>query len=39
VKANLAWLGIDTLILIGGDDMLSYGVRLYQEGPKGRRNP
>jgi ATP-dependent phosphofructokinase / diphosphate-dependent phosphofructokinase len=34
VKANLAWLGIDTLIPIGGDDTLSYGVRLYQEGMK-----
>ena len=34
VKANLAWLGIDTLIPIGGDDTLSYGVRLYQEGLK-----
>jgi ATP-dependent phosphofructokinase / diphosphate-dependent phosphofructokinase len=34
VKANLEWLGIDTLIPIGGDDTLSYGVRLYQEGLK-----
>lgn len=34
VKANLSWLGIDTLIPIGGDDTLSYGVRLYQEGMK-----
>jgi ATP-dependent phosphofructokinase / diphosphate-dependent phosphofructokinase len=34
VKTNLAWLGIDTLIPIGGDDTLSYGVRLYQEGMK-----
>jgi 6-phosphofructokinase 1 len=34
VKTNLAWLGIDTLIPIGGDDTLSYGVRLYQEGLK-----
>lgn len=34
IKANLAWLGIDTLIPIGGDDTLSYGVRLYQEGLK-----
>jgi ATP-dependent phosphofructokinase / diphosphate-dependent phosphofructokinase len=31
---NLAWLGIDTLIPIGGDDTLSYGVRLYKEGFK-----
>ena len=29
---NLAWLGIDYMIPIGGDDTLSYGVRLYQEG-------
>src|SRR5436853_6585078 len=28
VLKNLAWLGIDTLIPIGGDDTLSYGVRL-----------
>src|SRR6185503_7576627 len=27
-------LGIDTLIPIGGDDTLSYGVRMYQEGVK-----
>ena len=32
VLKNLAWLGIDYLIPIGGDDTLSYGVRLYQEG-------
>lgn len=31
---NLEWLGIDFLIPIGGDDTLSYGVRLYQEGVK-----
>lgn len=30
----LDWLGIDYLIPIGGDDTLSYGVRLYQEGVK-----
>ena len=30
--ANLEWLGIDTLIPIGGDDTLSYGVRLHQQG-------
>ncbi len=34
VKANLDWLGIDYLIPIGGDDTLSYGVRLYQDGMK-----
>jgi 6-phosphofructokinase 1 len=34
VLKNLAWLGIDFLIPIGGDDTLSYGVRLYQEGFK-----
>ena len=32
VIKNLDWLGIDYLIPIGGDDTLSYGVRLYQEG-------
>jgi 6-phosphofructokinase 1 len=34
VLKNLSWLGIDYLIPIGGDDTLSYGVRLYQEGVK-----
>jgi 6-phosphofructokinase 1 len=34
VLKNLDWLGIDYLIPIGGDDTLSYGVRLYQEGVK-----
>lgn len=34
VLDNLEWLGIDYLIPIGGDDTLSYGVRLYQEGFK-----
>lgn len=34
VLENLAWLGIDYMIPIGGDDTLSYGVRLYQEGFK-----
>ena len=29
---NLAWLGIEYMIPIGGDDTLSYGVRLYREG-------
>ena len=34
VLANLEFLGIDYLIPIGGDDTLSYGVRLYKEGFK-----
>ncbi len=34
VLANLEFLGIDFLIPIGGDDTLSYAVRLYQEGVK-----
>ncbi|MBN2148163.1 MAG: 6-phosphofructokinase [Anaerolineales bacterium] len=34
VIKNLGWLGVDYLIPIGGDDTLSYGVRLYQEGVK-----
>ncbi len=34
VLKNLEWLGIERLIPIGGDDTLSYGVRLYQEGVK-----
>lgn len=32
VLKNLEFLGIDTLIPIGGDDTLSYGVRLHAEG-------
>ncbi len=32
VLANLDFLGITTLIPIGGDDTLSYGVRIYKEG-------
>jgi ATP-dependent phosphofructokinase / diphosphate-dependent phosphofructokinase len=32
VMANLEYLGIDTLIPIGGDDTLSYGERLHSEG-------
>ncbi len=32
VLANLEYLGIDTLIPIGGDDTLSYGERLHSEG-------
>jgi 6-phosphofructokinase 1 len=31
---NLDFLGIDYLVPIGGDDTLSYGVRLYREGVK-----
>ncbi|MBN1406308.1 MAG: ATP-dependent 6-phosphofructokinase, partial [Calditrichaceae bacterium] len=34
VLKNLEFLNIDYLIPIGGDDTLSYGVRLYQEGVK-----
>ncbi|NPA68168.1 MAG: ATP-dependent 6-phosphofructokinase [Chlorobi bacterium] len=34
VLDNLAWLGVDYLIPIGGDDTLSYAVRLYKEGFK-----
>jgi 6-phosphofructokinase 1 len=34
VLKNLAWLKIDYLIPIGGDDTLSYAVRLFQEGVK-----
>ncbi len=34
VLKNLEWVGIDYLIPIGGDDTLSYGVRLYTEGFK-----
>jgi 6-phosphofructokinase 1 len=32
VLANIDYLGIDTLIPIGGDDTLSYGVYLHQQG-------
>ena len=32
VLKNLEYLGIDTLIPIGGDDTLSYAVRLHEEG-------
>lgn len=32
VLKNLDFLGVDTIIPIGGDDTLSYAVRLYQEG-------
>jgi 6-phosphofructokinase 1 len=34
VLKNLAWLGIDMLIPIGGDDTLSYALRLHREGFK-----
>ena len=34
VLKNLDFLGVDYLIPIGGDDTLSYGVRMYQEGVK-----
>ncbi|MDP2976889.1 MAG: 6-phosphofructokinase [Anaerolineales bacterium] len=32
VLKNLDFLGVDYLVPIGGDDTLSYGVRMYQEG-------
>jgi ATP-dependent phosphofructokinase / diphosphate-dependent phosphofructokinase len=32
VMKTLAWLGIEYMIPIGGDDTLSYGVRLHKEG-------
>ncbi|NNE44995.1 MAG: ATP-dependent 6-phosphofructokinase [Gemmatimonadetes bacterium] len=34
VLKNLEWLGIDYLVPIGGDDTLSYGLRLHKEGMK-----
>jgi 6-phosphofructokinase 1 len=34
VIRNLEFLGVEYLIPIGGDDTLSYGVRLYSEGVK-----
>src|SRR5206468_8806587 len=34
VLKNLEWLGGDYMVPIGGDDTLSYGVRLHQEGFK-----
>jgi 6-phosphofructokinase 1 len=34
VMKNLEWLGIDTMIPIGGDDTLSYGVHLFRNGVK-----
>jgi len=32
VLKNLAWLGVEYLIPIGGDDTLSYAVRMHKEG-------
>jgi 6-phosphofructokinase 1 len=34
VLKNIDFMGIDYLIPIGGDDTLSYGVRMYKEGMK-----
>jgi 6-phosphofructokinase 1 len=34
ILKNLDFLGLDTLIPIGGDDTLSYGQRLHEEGVK-----
>ena len=34
ILKNMSFLGIDHLIPIGGDDTLSYAVRLFQEGVK-----
>lgn len=34
VLKNLDFFGVDYLVPIGGDDTLSYGVRLYKEGVK-----
>jgi 6-phosphofructokinase 1 len=34
ILENLEFLGVDTLIPIGGDDTLSYGFRLHEEGVK-----
>jgi 6-phosphofructokinase 1 len=34
ILKNLDFLGLDTLIPIGGDDTLSYGGRLHEEGVK-----
>jgi len=34
VLKNIDFVGLDYLIPIGGDDTLSYGVRMYQEGVK-----
>jgi ATP-dependent phosphofructokinase / diphosphate-dependent phosphofructokinase len=32
ILKTLAWLGIEYMVPIGGDDTLSYGVRLFHEG-------
>ena len=32
VLANIQYLGIDTMVPIGGDDTLSYGVHLHEQG-------
>jgi len=32
VLANIEYLGIDTMVPIGGDDTLSYGVHLHEKG-------
>jgi len=32
VLKNLEFMGVDTLVPIGGDDTLSYGLRLHEEG-------
>lgn len=34
VLQNIDFLGLDYLVTIGGDDTLSYAVRMYQEGVK-----
>ena len=34
VLQNIGFLGLDYLVTIGGDDTLSYAVRMYQEGVK-----
>ncbi len=34
VLQNLEFMGVDYLVPIGGDDTLSYAVRMYQEGVK-----
>ncbi|MHB1192229.1 MAG: 6-phosphofructokinase [Longimicrobiales bacterium] len=34
VLKNLSFMGVDTLVPIGGDDTLSYALRLHQEGVK-----
>ncbi len=34
ILKNIDFIGLDYLVPIGGDDTLSYGVRMYQEGVK-----